>query len=130
MPKKLQIEEGPPFKSFVFKSTIFDDHGWTLTFKFDGAISEPAANFEKERTATMTIIVIGQIKSDNDDEYMFIATRKGDTRYKKGTCTFLGITTFYYLGSYNPRTRKGHCTEYSDEEFFASSIMKDWFKKK
>ena len=110
MPIQLKITNGPPFKKFVFLSTILSDQGWLLNFQFDG---EGHPNNE-----ALTIINIGRQPTEKDEDvYNFLAHCQEAQKFKH----------LFYAGRYNTRTRTGNCTVFTQEEFTMCPVVKAMF---
>lgn len=119
MPTQLLIQDGPPFKSFFFKSVPVDRTAWILTFTFvewkPGGLREALS----EDFSKISIVSIGVPVFDrqaptgpcDEDAYTFIGIRHGSGAEK--------FALFYYVGTYNTRTRKGQCLCLTAEEFAA-----------
>ena len=113
MPKQMQIVDGPGFKQFMFASNVISDGGWTIKFTLQ---ERP----ELRNVLNLNVNFIGRepVRStDDQDEYGFMAHWHGQ---REGSYNWL---SFFYVGRYNTRTRKGVCEEFTLEEYRASRIV-------
>jgi hypothetical protein len=110
MPIQVKITNGPPFKNFLFSSTIFSNHEWILSFSFEGE-GHPSMEM-------LTILSVGRQPTEKDgDVYNFLA-------HCQEVRTFQHL---FYAGRYNTRIREGNCTVFTQEEFIMCPVVKAMF---
>ena len=67
----------------------------------------------------MTLKMFGRSPGDDVDDFNFIAYMAGSSQLTKKE---MDQHRWFYVGTYNTRTRKGKCLEIGVVEFFKSSI--------
>lgn len=123
MPRQLKIENGPGFRGFALVNGIVTGQ-WTETFTMDQEIPERWTSIDKDphmfqvhlkMFGTARIPQGSKTGNRDEDEFSFIAYHYGSYDLTpKGPGP---VYVWYFIGTYNVRTRKGECTEFTKKEF-------------
>lgn len=121
MPRMMKVLDGPCFRKLVFSSELLNEVGYTVPFTMDQKSPEISPTDKDPHKFWVSIKSIGCF-NDCVDDFVIIATQMGFAHAVPVT-----RLDWYYVIRYNVRTRKGHCIEYTKEEFFAEQIIRNMF---
>lgn len=122
--RTLKIVDGPSFRGFAVMNGIISESSWDTTFTMDREIPDDFTIHKDRRIFQMGLKLFGRAPSDDVDEFAFIAYMSGNSARTKSE---VDKHRWFYVGTYNTRTRKGRCDEYSVSEFFRSPILRALF---
>ncbi len=117
MSPKIQIVNGPPFRSFVFGSHLSDNLTDLLTF----TVKAPGGEMESE--VKMAILFLGRpnrSKEGSEDVHGFIGCTTIEARFMGSV---MSLEQKFYVGTYNTRTRKGSCQWFNHLECSRSPVF-------
>lgn len=119
MPTKHKIVDGPPFKYFFFGSHAVAGSNSLVQF----TLGNLRIKKEDDRHSFHVVMIGKSLKECRDeDAQLFIARSHGGSIIPGGF-----LKPCWLVGEYNPRTRKGACTRYEEDEFFQDPITKELF---
>jgi hypothetical protein len=106
----LKIIDGPGFKNLLFKSGVLTQEELATKFTFAG---------ESREGHVLFITHIGGDPSYSHyagEEFSFVA-------YRIGTLSTKMDERYYFIGTYNARSKKGVCMMMNTREFFETSTI-------
>ncbi len=117
----MKVLDGPCFRKVVFSSELLNEVGNTIPFKMDRKSPEISPTGKDPYEFWVSVKSMGRF-NDSADDFVIIATQMGFTHTVP-----IARLDWYYVIRYNVRTRKGRCIEYTKEEFFEESIIRNMF---
>ncbi len=122
--RTLKITNGPSFRGFAIMNGIISESGWSTTFTMDQEIPDNFTIHKDKKIFQVTMKMFGRSPGEDVDSFIFIAYMSGSTQR---TVTEWNKHRWFYVGTYNTRTRSGSCEEYSVRDFFKSEINRYLF---
>ena len=122
MPRKMGVVNGPNFRHLAFSTPVFNETGFDSTFTMDSPRPKGVISINKDpRIFQLQVEFIGRARRNSDQNlFVLIANHRGGMKDK--------TTWWHYVIHYNTKTRKGHCFEYTDDEFFSDNVICKMFQ--
>jgi len=125
MSRELKILNGPSFRSVAFETGIFNENSLLKSFKMDK--ENPKGIRSTSKTFTLFISFIGRVTA-NQNEFVMLSKQAGYI-YENVNGKHVEVRCiYYYVIHFNVVSRKGRCTEYTEEEFMSSPALRYMFQ--
>ena len=123
MSRKMQITNGPSFRHFISATVVIAEVAFDSTFTMDGDIHKDMTTIHKEKNLfQVSVFSMGRLDiKKKPDEYIFLAMKDGfEVREMKSY-----LRKWFYVIHFDVVTRKGHCVEYTEEEWLSFSVIRE-----
>ncbi len=119
--RTLKIENGPGFQGFVISNGIVTELQLHQVFTMDQDHPEGITTIHTDKKVfQMPLKLIGKARGEDSEKYNFISYLNLTFAPKDPSQP----SQWFYVGTYNTRTRKGVCEEIDGREFFQSHAMR------
>ena len=126
MSRQMKIVNGPNFRQIISRIGIFSEETCMKMsiFTMNKEVLCRTTPNEKVTEYHTMIDSIGRVYQ-SPDQFVLVARMSGEIY----TFESVSVETWFYIMHYNINTRKGHCVEYSEEEFFTSDVVTEMFQQ-